>query len=329
MEGLGRGVTQNLFLSRMMSMKFLHILLPLLISSNAFALVDYSDADDFKPKNSGAESVKRNPPPSSSSSSVSEAPKQRAVRRQGKALFSLGSSYESVNYHLGANSGKVDFTRFAGRFQTNYGVFIDANYWRADNKSSLLGEKGDMAGNPEVVLGFNWLEFGGRENGTDIILKAGASIAEQGNNFARSGTDKIVGIETSKRFYDFALGLGYDYRLTGTPGAIEEAQIGNIGKLYASFGWMATPDIQFSVDAATYSIKGSDDETRLNRISNNLSFGYISPKLTLGLSPLFALELGALFRTKRLSDESTVNARLWNFPGAYGNSIFAGLGIAL
>jgi len=44
---------------------------------------------------------------------------------------------------------------------------------------------------------------------------------------------------------------------------------------------------------------------------------------------MVSLDLGAVFRSKRLKDENLLNARLWNLPGSYGNKIYAGLNFSL
>src|SRR5690606_10520676 len=121
-------------------------------------------------------------------------------------------------------------------------------------------------------------------------------------------------------------GLGYKVWLTGTPSNSEEVTIGNVQRLSATLGWMVSPDIQFAVEAATVSIGVGDGERALTQ---KTSFGTLAPSIHLGITPSVGLELGAVFRTKRLKDENLLGARLWNLPGSYGNKLYAGLGISL
>jgi len=52
--------------------------------------------------------------------------------------------------------------------------------------------------------------------------------------------------------------------------------------------------------------------------------------LQLGIAQTFEIEMGAIFRTKRIPNEKDYLAlRLWDIPGAYGNALFAGLNLGI
>ena len=80
---------------------------------------------------------------------------------------------------------------------------------------------------------------------------------DSSSELASSRTDKIFGIESVKRFYTFALGLGYRLYMTGTPEDDQEVDIGNIQKLYTLLvdGFH---DISFEVEGAVYNIGNSN-----------------------------------------------------------------------
>ena len=180
-----------------------------------------------------------------------------------------------------------------------------------------------------MVLGLNWLEFGSGADSGNISFIFGYVMGQENSSFAHSRSDKIVGVETSKRFYDFALGLGYRFMMTGSPASEQEMDIGNIGQLIGSIGWMATPDIRFVVEAGTYSIASNPSSAHNKRLLEGVSFCYASPSVLLGISTFVQLELGGVFRSKRVKGDDLIDARLYNLKGAYGNSVFSGLNMSI
>ena len=122
-------------------------------------------------------------------------------------------------------------------------------------------------------------------------------------------------------------GLAYELRMTGSAEGESELDIGNIKTLMAAIGWEASGDIRFEVEGGTHKISKGTDPIKASRLSGDISFGYVSPTLTLALSPVIDMELGAVFRTKRNKEPALVDARLWNIKGAYGNSLFTSLSL--
>lgn len=297
------------------------VLLLSLLTSKAQALVDYSDTTEYEPKNSGSEI-----PAPVKNKVTSKAPSKSSSGSRGLGMFSMGVHYESMEVPLNGSRGKVSSTHIDGHFQTLYNVFIDFDYRNADTSSEALNPDSKSGkGNPQVKLGFNWFDVGGAEDKAQINFIGGYSMGQKNSFFATSRDDKIVGVETVKRFSDFAIGLGFDLRLTGTPKEETEMGVGNIQSLMAHIGWRATPDIAFVLEGSTTKVAASSESNRSNKLNEDISFGQLTPKLQLGLSELIELELGATFRTKKVSDGKVVDAHLWNVTGAYGNSIFAGL----
>jgi hypothetical protein len=293
-------------------------------ASQAFALVDYSENEVAAPAKKNSRPIKINKRPSSFS--TSSAPK-RSGGGSSFGEFSLNSGYQSSSIEVGDRTGKINSWHFDGHFQTNYGFYINASHYMASSESeSLAANTGTQQGNPRAILGFNWLRFGSGADAGSIDILAGASLGQTGSDFASQRTDKIFGIETTKKMASMVLGLGYEYRITGASKDENELAIGNIQKIYAILGWMATPDIRFSVEGGTYKIgEGTGDYSLVEKTS----FGYVSPKVHLSLSPIVSLELGAIFRSKRLKNESLVDARLYDLKGAYGSSILAGLSLSM
>lgn len=292
-----------------------------LISRYSFALVDYSEMVEAPA--STPTQVKRIAPPSSSVASSS------SVKRNSgpSGFFELSAKYGVMNAQLGDKSGKVNVTRFDGHFETPYNIWLDGSWSMGSfDSSSQLGEGSSQNGNPQVILGVNWLDYGGAGDRASVDFVGGVNISQKDSDFAASRTDKIVGVETAKRFSSFVFGLGYRLWMTGNASNSEELQIGNIQRLSASLGWMVSPDIRFALEGATVSVEAGDSNAGLQE---KISFGTVSPSMQLALSPSVSLDMGAVFRSKRLKDETLLNARLWNLPGSYGNSIFAGLSLSL
>lgn len=296
----------------------------LFAATSAHALVDYTEQVPSQPnvrapKRSAPRSVKRMSNPRNGSSNLPS------------GAFELGSQYESQNVDIGSGDGTVSMINFNGHFQTPYNIFLDFAFWGASTDDVALSDSSSIqAGNPTVALGFNWLQFGKTNEMATIDLYGGLSI--RGNSaFASSRTDKIVGVETTKRFYAFALALGYELRLTGTPDKVEELDIGNIHKLSATVGWMVSHDIQFAVEGATIKVNNADATGRVNFLAQETSFAYVAPKLGLSITPQVQFELGAKFRTKRAdgNGQNLAAARLWDLQGSYGNTIFGGLNFSI
>ncbi len=297
----------------------------LLFATQAMALVDYSDTSDAAPAPKKNNRIKINKRPGNTIRS--SAPSRSSGSGASIGDFSIGTSYHSNGVEVGNKSGKVDSLHFNGHFQTNYGFYLTANHYMASSESSDLAvESGMQHGNPKFMVGFNWLRIGGGAEAATIDILAGASFGQNNSDFASTRTDKIFGVETTKKIASMVLGLGYEYRITGSPSTETELSIGNIQKLYAVLGWMATPDIRFSFEAGTYKLGLGDADYALEE---KTSFGYASPQLHLALSPAVSLDLGAIFRTKRLGDDSLVDARLYDLKGAYGSSVLAGLSVSL
>ncbi|MCR9204934.1 MAG: hypothetical protein NXH75_10170, partial [Halobacteriovoraceae bacterium] len=187
---------------------------------------------------------------------------------------------------------------------------------------------GFQAGNPEVILGFNWLQFGKKADLATVDLFGGLSFGQKDSDFATERTDKIVGISTAKRFHTLAVGLGYEYRMTGT-GSENEMRIGNISKLSASLGWVVSKDIRFLVEGSTFKIGRGNDEFANFILDEDISFSSVKPQLQLKIGPMIDLTLGAQFRTRRLKQGALTSARLWGLDAAYGNSVFSGLSFSI
>lgn len=311
-----------------MNRKFVFsIILGLATSFNSHGLVDYSEPETMAPSaprartKSAPKNISKRSAPRGASSGPSYTP---------SGMFDLGMAYKSIDVKSEETYGKVNVMEVKGHMATNFNIFLDFKYWQASSDiESLTSVSGSQEGNPEVLLGFNWLQFGGGEDGTSVDLLFGGRFSSS-SDLASSRTDKIFGIESVKRFFTFALGLGYRLYMTGAPEDEEEVDIGNIQKLYATFGWMVSHDISFEIEGAVYNIGNSNSTTRANILESKESFGTISPKLNLRLGSMVGLGLGATFRTDKVTDtEKLIGARLWDMSGVYGSSIQAGLDISI
>lgn len=282
-----------------------------LFSTNAFALVDYSesssDSTSSAPANKSLQKMSR---PASSPGSKS---------LTWKADFSFATNYESMQI----GEEKYGVINFGTHIQTPMNVYLDASYWTAN------GDNGSNNGNPKIILGFNWLRFGSPSDEAKLDIYGGMKLSST-SALGSSRTDKIVGAETTKRFGTFGLGLGYDMTITGTPKNTADQSIGNINRLTISGGWMVSNDIQFEIEAENFTINPGKDSSASNKLGEKVSFSTLSPKLNLNLAPAVNLELGARFRMKKAKSEANLmTAKVFDLHGANTNSLFAGLNLTL
>ena len=282
------------------------------------ALVDYTEANV-------APSTPAAPVAMKSTAQASSNIKQNSGGSSG--MFEVALSYEALSVRTANEQGDAALMKIDTHFQTPYSFFLDLSYWRLNSVSSdLENQTAADNGNPEVKLGFNWLQFGKGHDAATVDLY-GAYSFKSSNGVATSRDDKMVGIETAKRFYDFALALGYEYQLSGTPSDATELEIGNVQTIAASLGWMVSHDIQFVVEGANIKVKEAGEDAGFG-LSQAFSYSYVGPAVRLGISPSIGLELGALFRTQKpQSNEELLSARLWSLKGVYGNSLHAALRI--
>jgi len=303
------------------------------MSQPASALVDYSDERPaFRPKT--RKIIKHAPPrPGPAKSYDSSTQSRGRVSSQGRpsGIFDIHLLTNVQTVQTNQIDGKVTFYDLQGHFQTPYNIFMDFRYWLGKTDQELIsGSSANQNGNGTAIIGFNWLKFGAPQDSTMVDLYAGGVFKSSGSELGSSRTDKIFGVETTKDFYTFMLGLGYEYRVTGVPDSQSEADIGNISKITVAFGWRVSSDIHFGVESAMLNIAQGEGEKEGQFIANKGTYSYLTAKLGLNISPMVQLQLGGNFRTKKLKNSETfIAARLWDMQAAYGNSIFAGLNLSL
>lgn len=280
-----------------------------MLSINAYALVDYSEV--VPDKNAKAENT------ANRMSTRLDAPANASKSLVWKSDFSFNSNYEARTIE----TEKIGVLNLNTHLQTPFNVYLDLSYWNANNSA------GSQAGNPKGIIGFNWLRFGSPGDEARLDLYGGAKVAGS-SVLASSRTDKIFGVETTKRFGTFGLGLGFEMNLSGAPKKTEDMSIGNIQRISLSGGWMVSNDIQFELEVENYKVNQSADTSRVNRLEKSISFSALTPKLNLSLAPGIGLEMGARFRTnKPKTDQNLASAKLFDLHGAYSNSLFAGLNL--
>lgn len=286
--------------------KKIKILIPSLLMAatfNAHALVDYSETTSEPTQNKMAGKVQA-PQKSESKSALI-----------WKSDFSLNTNYEATE----VNKEKIGVLNLNTHIQTPFNVYLDLNYWQAQTK------QGSQSGNPRAIVGFNWLRFGSPADEARLDIFGGARFAGS-STMASSRTDKIFGVETTKRFGTFGLGIGYDMTMTGTPKKDADLALGTIHRIAVSGGWMVSNDIQFELELENFKVNAGTDTSRANRLTQSASFSTLSPKLNLTIVPAVNLELGARFRTNKPKNEQELaSVKLFDLHGAYSNSLFAGL----
>jgi hypothetical protein len=311
------------------------ILFLLLVFSPAYALVDYSDFSG-KPNNPApapqAAPAQRAPeapaPTIPTQVTRREAPRAQNFGTHGSHFnFSIG--YEQLDVNDDVEQGKLNLTQVQLHFQTRFDVFIRSSFWRGETEAPFLSESSAAQnGNPTAIIGFNWLKFGAPRDLAAVDLYVGGVFGSS-SELAHSRTDRLAGVETSKRFGDFLIGAGYEYRMTGAPKNDQELGLGAIQKISGTVGWRATPDIQFLVEGSAITISPDKGE-RSSRLQEEIRFGTVTPKIGLGLREFIQLELGARFQTRKSNNPADlIGARLWDIGGSNGNSLFTSINIVI
>lgn len=307
--------------------KILPFCFSLSLSFGAYALVDYSE-----PVGAAPEAVRPASKPA--------APKKlRSNEGQATRSSSRDSSPFGLEFKLGyesltakASEGKASAALYRGsmHIQTPYSLFLDASTFYASSDDPQMTDKSsEQMGNPEFAIGLNWLQFASGADLGSVDLIAGYRLGRTDSDFASSRSDVLLGIESKKRFLDFALGLGYQYALVGKPKKSSELKVGNIHHIYGELGYQATSDIIFSLAAGFYSISPAEKEDNRS-LNEKFTSGYFSPKLNLVLAPYIGLELGATFTGKHgVGAETMLKDGFYYLKGVYGDSLFANLVVSL
>lgn len=301
-----------------------------LLTLNSFALVDYSDPAENMSQTPAVQTAPRVQKVGPTSAKKSQSSQGSFFSNYLEFSSSFASHKYNVNSEVGSYSKKYESLDLKGQISTDYDVFLAFEQSFYSGKSSNDGQNvSNERGNPLIILGFNWLEFGSPSEALTIDLTLGARLSTKGE-FATTRTDKLIGFETSKRFYNVAFGFGYDYILTGPAKEISEMDIGNISNLYAKLGVVVSGDIKFLLTAVNSEVKASDDTNRESYLKKSIKYSYVKPEIVLTMGRSVDLSLGAVFQTRRPKQENIKdNLNLWSQTGLYGNSLMAGLGFSL
>jgi len=308
---------------------FYFVLLSFFASSPfAFSLVDYGGTNQLNPEENN---TFRPASPKKMTNSYSSAGSTSKAR--GFKYLQFNTFYDSLSVDYQDIQAKVSTLHANLIFSTPYNLFAEVRYFQGQTSNrDISGKSSLQGGNPYAKIGFNWLQIGTREDNARVDLFGAFSAGMKQSALASTRTDKIAGVESSRRFYDFVLALGGEVVITGDPEDKSELAIGNIFKMGAAIGWVVSEDIRLSLETNYYKINERSDKTAY-RLSEGLSFSTISPLLTLGFSSIFELKMGAHLRVKRAQtankNENLLDAKLFNIPAVYGNSIFAGLNISV
>jgi len=278
--------------------------LSLMFSMQAFSLVDYSDSESTAKVNT---------------TTTKMSPRENSSSLIWKSDFSLETNYELLKI----NQDKVGLLNIGTHIQTPFNVYFDARYWQANSN------QGSSAGNPKLVLGFNWLRIGSQTDMAALNLYGGAMLSSS-SFLGSSRTDKLFGIETTKKFGNFGLGIGFELGMSGAPKNSTEMAIGNTQKIEISGGWMATNDIQFEVSAENFKINKNTEYQVTQSLQKELSYSTLTSKMNLQIFPAVNFEFGARFPMKRAkSEQDLAQAKLINNHGTYSSTVFSGLNLSI
>ena len=107
---------------------------------------------------------------------------------------------------------------------------------------------------------------------------------------------------------------------------MERLPWGDIQTVSGELAWRVSQDIFLALGGG--SVKVAPQESGLK---SGLSWGYVRPELRLDLSRWVTLNFNAHVRTssKKSSQEDAIRARLWDLPGACGDSLETSLALNL
>lgn len=302
------------------------------ITSPALALVDYSEPVPVPEK-------RANPKTNNSSESPKSAAATSGSEVGSGPSFSFTQAFSDLfgNLKFASTVGvgtkveelpdlaKYNKYSFDVRIESNFHFFFQGKYWIGEGKRFRDNNYNDQSqrGNPELLLGFNFLKIGSSADLATMDLWAGMELPSS-SLLAHSRKDQIFGVELSKRFRVMGFGLTYEYRKAGTPKRLTELQPGNSQMTKVTLGWIMTSDIQFHTDYAYYAIA---ENKNANGIFEKLAFSKLTPKFVLSLYPAMDLTLGGEFMVKRVEVnkfQQLLDAKYFkSFP--YGTSLFSEL----
>lgn len=320
-----------------MILKISTILSVCLFFPMAYSLVDYSMPDEslerrLESKEQQRATTVRTAAPTSTSSA-------RTSKNSGPTFLSILTKYDSLNVKDNASDthGKMSVVSGEVRIQTPLNIFLTASYWQANTQDTEISQSSVyQKGNPKVVAGFNWFSFGDASNATKADIYGGASFAASNSLIGHSRNDKLLGIQTTKRFYDVALLIGGEFVSTGKVHNNDDMNIGNIMQFTAAIGWVVSRDIKFSLEGHTTKVASARQDVVGKKLRNDFSFASVTPSLILNIMPSIELELGANIQTKKaqlvrseIEEQNLLDTKLLDYKGCYGNSIFAGLNFSV
>lgn len=297
-------------------------LLSLILSLNTYALVDYTGGSS-----------------SSSSSGYNPATTSTRIkptaRAQAKATSSSTGDWsllpEHTDFYLGYTAAKsyfseenINFINFNLKSQFAHGIFVELGM----KGSQSLETKEFEQANSNIKLGFNWLDIGNDYNKLIFDLYVGARLKGK-SEISTLRNDRYFGVSTEKRFGAAAIGLGYERVFTDNIEDESEMAIGDITHLKADLGIMVSREIQFLLTYGEVKI-GASEFLSTNSLNNEIKYSYLMPQMFLKMSNHVRLNLGAGFQVQRPDTKGLDGSlKVWDYPVVYGNSLFAGLNIAI
>lgn len=297
----------------MKNMKSTLLIFSTFMVPSAFALVDYSETVPVPQSETRMNQTQKSSRRETSAKSAS-----------GSSGFSFGLASEFQHQTM-PRDGKFNKTAVTLNVETPVNVWFTGSFWQG-SASGFADQNLNKThkGNPELIMGFNFLQVGTREDLATMDIYAGAELSSD-SELASSRTDQIYGLELSKRFMDLALGLGYELRTTGKVENDNDYDLGNIQRIKATFGWMVSNDIQFQTDFVTTSIGAGEGA---NGLTSKVQYSTLAPRLNLKLASFVNFTMGADFLIQRPKNELNTMALKVNTYAPTGTTLVAGLGLS-
>ncbi len=303
----------------------INLLLLVAFPLTAKALVDYGSESEVESR--PAARTSKGPIPTSAKKI------EQPSRPTGIDPFlAVTTSFQSIKVKRTSEEGSIDLYNLNAHFDTNANIFSDVSYWYgSSNVNALTSTTSMQKGNPVVKVGFNWLNIGDFSDKARVDFYGGVSVKESDSELASSRTDKIVGIMTTKRFNQFAIGLGGELSLTGKPSKYGETEIGNITKFGAELGWVVSQDIRLSLEGNATQIRHAENSENPYALKKDQTFSTVSPKLFLQLFQSAEAELGVVIPTRKanINDDRVFGIRNIATPGMYGTALLFGLNFSI
>ena len=276
--------------------KYIFCISLILLSEKAISLVNYSKKSGVNISSQKPLQIKRRSPSKSGQPSV---------------FFDFGKETFS-NRKL---SQKMDL------YQMHIGSFVIPGiglYFKTEFGKQQSDESSLSLGNSQLISIIDWM--GSRKEGAGISVIAGAVFSSGEDGVGHDRSDQLLGLMSSKSFGRLLTTASFTHYFLGKS---EKTNLEELRKVGLKFNYLFQSNVKFNVDVNFYNTKG------LLNPAEEFSFVEYSPSLSVGLSALSTLKLGAKYSSRKIDLSNIDSFRQWELGSCVGNSIYASLGFSI